>query len=447
VIDKTAPTVSGAVLTPPASNNTTVTVSATGDDTATGNSNIGGGEYFIDTLGTAGTGTAMTPASTSPNTTISASIPAATISALTVGNHTVYVRARDAAGNWSTAISATLLIDRTPPTLSNVTVSPSPTNGAATITATVTASDNVGGSGLNGGEYWIDGTTTPPGTTTAFSGTSSPITISGINVSTLSIGSHNLRVRVKDNAGNFSTVFTRSFNVTATPIVSGNLYFSTSGNTNPPGLGGTADDADIYFWNGSAFSRPFDATTFGVPGGANADGFDRASATSFYMSFNGAVTLPGVGTVQDEDVVFFNGGTWTLYFDGSVNGVGGTDLDAISIVGGNLYFSTDDTAVPPGAGGTGDDADIYRWNGGSSYTRIYDASALGWSTANVDGFVRIDATHFYISYSTDTTVPVLGAVQDEDVVYYNAGLWSVYFDGTSLGLTDANHDVDAFDLP
>ena len=445
VIDKTPPTVSGLTLTPPASNNTAVAVSATGNDTATGNSNIAAGEYFIDTLGAAGTGTAMTSVY-APTAAINATIPAGTISGLTAGNHTVYVRAKDAAGNWSTAISATLLIDRTSPTINNVTVVPSPTNGSATITATVTASD-AGGSGLNGGQYWIDGTTTPPGSPSVFSGTSSPITISGINVSSLSIGSHNLRVRVKDGAGNFSTVFTRSFNVTAVPVVSGNLYFSTSGNINPPGLGGTADDADIYFWNGTAFSRPFDATAFGVPVGANADGFDRVSATSFYMSFSGAVTLPGVGTVQDEDVVFFNGGTWTMYFDGSVNGVGGTDLDAISIVGGSLYFSTDNTTVPPGAGGTGDAADIYRWNGGSSYTRIHDASALGWSTANVDGFVRIDATHFYISYSTDTTVPVLGAVQDEDVLYYNAGVWSVYFDGTSLGLTDPNHDVDAFDLP
>ncbi len=85
--------------------------------------------------------------------------------------------------------------------------------------------------------------------------------------------------------------------------------------------------------------------------------------------------------------------------------------------------------------------------GGSSYTRVFDASALGWSTANVDGFVRVDATHFYISYSVDTTVPGLGTVQDEDVLYYNNGVWTVYFDGTGYGLTSGNLDIDAFDLP
>ena len=179
-----------------------------------------------------------------------------------------------------------------------------------------------------------------------------------------------------------------------------------------------------------------------MPAGANVDGFDRVSATQYYMSFTGDVTVPGIaGTVADEDIVVRNGTTWSLYFDGSANGLttGSFDLDAISIVGaggpGNVYFSTDNANVPPGAGGAGDDADIYRWNGGSSYTRVSDASALGWSTVNVDGYVRVDATHFYLSYSDNTTVPSLGAVQDEDVVYYNAGTWSVYFDGTAKGLT------------
>jgi hypothetical protein len=38
-------------------------------------------------------------------------------------------------------------------------------------------------------------------------------------------------------------------------------------------------------------------------------------------------------------------------------------------------------------------------------------------------------------------------VQDEDVLYYNGGTWSVWFDGTGKGLTNANHDLDAIDVP
>ncbi len=243
--------------------------------------------------------------------------------------------------------------------------------------------------------------------------------------------------------------------ITPTSSPGSPLYFSTLGNTNPPGVSGTADDADIYFFDGSTFSRSLDASGTGsllaLPSGANVDGFDRVDATHFYLSFAGSVAVPGLGTVDDEDVVFYNAGTWSLFFDGSVNGLASTDLDAISIVGGKLYFSTDTNTLPPGVSGSADDADIYVWNGGSSYTRVVDASGSGSlglaSSADVDGLVRVDATHFYVSFNADTTVPGLGAVQDEDVAYYNGGTWSVYFDGTAKGLTASNLDLDAFDLP
>ena len=38
------------------------------------------------------------------------------------------------------------------------------------------------------------------------------------------------------------------------------LYFSTSGSTNPPGAGGTADDADIYLGSGDPYIRDIDAS-------------------------------------------------------------------------------------------------------------------------------------------------------------------------------------------
>lgn len=189
----------------------------------------------------------------------------------------------------------------------------------------------------------------------------------------------------------------------------------------------------------------------GLPTGANIDGFDRVDGTHFYVSFNGSVTVPGLSTIPDEDVLFYNAGTWSIFFDGTANGLSATDLDAISVVGGLLYFSTDSNTLPPGVSGTADNADIYVWNGGSSFARVLDASGTGSlglpSSANVDGYARGDATHFYLSFTADTTIPGLGAVQDEDVVYYNNGIWSVYFDGTARGLTSSSLDVDAFDLP
>ena len=237
------------------------------------------------------------------------------------------------------------------------------------------------------------------------------------------------------------------------PVPTSDLYFSTVGNANPPGVTGTADDADIYRWDGSAFSRSIDLSTapWNAPGNADVDAVSRVDASRFYLSFTASTTLPGVGTVADEDIVFFDGSAWSLWFDGSAHGVGGAiDIGAMSIVGSTLYFSTNNTAIPPGAGGTGDNADVYRWNAsapGNSYTRVVDASAAPYSlptNANIDGLVMFDPTHLYLSFSaTNTTVPGLGAVQDEDVVYFNNGVWSTYFDGTARGLTTDNLDLDA----
>ncbi|HNK63852.1 MAG TPA: multicopper oxidase domain-containing protein, partial [Anaerolineales bacterium] len=445
IIDKVAPTVSGMTLAPAATNNTAVVVSATGNDVATGNSNITGGEYFIDAAGSAGTGIAMNASAPSPNASISATISSASISALTAGNHTVYVRAKDAAGNWSATTSATLTVDRTPPTFSSITLTPnSIPAGTASITMTVNgSSDGAGGSGVTGGEYWFGSTNITAGTGTAFSGLNTPIP-----TNSLAAGTYTVRVRIRDAAGNWSTgangVRTATLTVTSPALP---IYFSTIDGNNPPGLTG-GDDADIYYFNGTTFSRVIDANgagSLGLPSGADVDGFDRVDATHFYMSFDGSVAVPVLGTVQDEDVVYYNNGTWSLFFDGSVNLVGSTDLDAISVVGGTLYFSTDNTTIPNGVGGSGDDADIYRWNGGSSYTRVFDASTLShWSTTNVDGFVYVNATHYYISFSSGTSVTGIASVQDEDVLYYNGSSWSVYFDGTPYISGD---DVDAFDIP
>ncbi|HNB52619.1 MAG TPA: hypothetical protein PK530_11780, partial [Anaerolineales bacterium] len=158
------------------------------------------------------------------------------------------------------------------------------------------------------------------------------------------------------------------------------------------------------------------------------------------------------GTAQDEDVVYYNNGVWSVYFDGTAYGLtnAGQDLDAIAIVNGVLYFSTvsgGSSNPVPGVAGPYDDADIYTWNG-TSFGRFFDASVAGLlSNANVDGIVIVDATHFYLSFSADTGIPALGIAQDEDIVYYENGVWTVYFDGTVEGLTSAGQDIDAFSMP
>ena len=465
VVDKTGPTASNVSASPNPNNgqkpfNTTtpaVRLSATLTDSA---AKITVVEGFIDTAGADGTGFFFAASDGSFNSlteNVIADIPLTTIGQLSTGNHTLYVHGKDAAGNWGTTSSTILVIDKVAPTISSITTLDANPTTAASVQFLVTFSEDVTGvTSSNFATASSAGLIGASITSVTGSGNTRTVTVStGSGGGTLGLNLTSA-TGITDLAGNaLPTAGLPFVGQTYTVISIDQLYFSTSGTTNPPGVGGSADDADIYYWNGGAYSRVFDASTANVPssggGNANVDGFDRIDDTHFYMSFNGNVSIDPPGpnntlSVADEDVVYYNNGAWSLYFDGSTHGLSGTDLDAISIVGGTLYFSTDDTDVPPGVSGGGDDADIYSWNG-ASFARVYDASALGWSTANVDGFVRVDATHFYLSYSVDTNVSGLGAVQDEDVIYYNAGVWSVYFDGTAHGLTSGNLDIDAFDLP
>ncbi|MEQ1740157.1 MAG: putative Ig domain-containing protein [Methyloglobulus sp.] len=275
------------------------------------------------------------------------------------------------------------------------------------------------------------------------------------------VASSTVTVTVTDTFGPVAA--SQNFNldvtaVAATPVV----YFSTFGNTNPTGLAGTADDADIYSWNGAAFTRVVDMSTKGLPSAANTDELKIIDATHFYLSFVADTTLPGLGTVQDEDIVYYNGTSWTLFFDGTSKGLTNAnhDIDAFDIAGNTVYFSTfgstntPGATNPPGVVGTADNADIYSWDG-SVFSRVVDLSTLGvpaaprsGSVSNVDGLKFIDSTHFYVSFAGNVTLPVIGQVQDEDIVYYDGTGWSVYFDGTAAPktLTIGNLDVDGFDI-
>jgi FtsP/CotA-like multicopper oxidase with cupredoxin domain len=472
IVDKSGPNTSGVLAEKNPNNgalpyNTSVPavrVSASfADATSSGvSSTVAGAEGFIDTVGANGAGFVFTASDgifNSGSETGYADIPLAVVNSLSVGNHTIYVHAKDAAGNWGATSTTILLIDKTAPTVVSIDRADANPTSATSVNFTVTFSENVSGvAGANFSLVQGGGLTGAAITSVSGTGTTRTVTVStGSGGGTLGL---NLTspTGITDIAGNTLSSTGLPFVGQVYTLLTPPLYFSTSGSSTVPGVGGTADDADIYYWDGAAFSRVIDATliTNPLPGNANVDGFIRVDATHFYMSFSGNVTiaLPGPDlSVADEDVVYYNAGTWSLFFDGSAHGLATNsfDLDAISIVGGTLYFSTDNGNVPPGAGGTGDDADIYRWNGGSSYTRVVNANgagSLGLPTgANVDGLKYVDATHFYLSFSGDLTVPGLGTVQDEDVVYYNNGTWSVYFDGTGKGLTSSNLDVDAFDLP
>lgn len=162
------------------------------------------------------TGASIASVSAGPSTTRTVTVNTGTNSGtirLDMANSTGVA---DLAGNAVTGLpfitGQSFTIDKTAPTFASVTLNPISINqGAGSVTITVNGSADSGGSGLaNAGEYWFDTTTIPQGSGTAFTGTS------GISIATgtLSVGSHTLRVRIHDNAGNWSTVRTATLTVT-----------------------------------------------------------------------------------------------------------------------------------------------------------------------------------------------------------------------------------------
>ncbi len=213
-VDAGGPATSGVNAQPPANNGSygqsssqaSVRVNATISDTASGNQAIAAGEGFIDSVGATGTGfpfTALDSTFNSPTESVFASIPLSTINLLANGNHTIYVRGRDAGGSWGATASLTYLIDRTAPTFTGATrVAVNPTlGGGITVTVTGATDPLVAGlaSGVAGGEYWIDTAAPAPGGGTPFTGTG-PFTIG----TTLATGNHTVGLRVRDVAGNWS---------------------------------------------------------------------------------------------------------------------------------------------------------------------------------------------------------------------------------------------------
>jgi hypothetical protein len=335
----------------------------------------------------------------------------------------------------------------TPPTVSGVTAAPNPVVSETSVDLTALAATTNAATPVTAAEWFVG---TDPGV-----GGGAAMTLSGTgpwnlsataDISTLGSGSYTLSVRARDSSGTWGPT-ANTVLVVNRPFPG--LFFSTTGNGAIPGVGGPFDDADIYSWDGAAYGRDFNASAVGLPGAADVDGYDRVDANHFYVSFGSNIAVPGLGVVQDEDVLYYDNGTWSVYFDGTAHGLTGAarDIDAITVNGGTLLFSTVGNVNPPGVGGTPDNADIYRWNG-TAFDRVWNASGNGISgSANVDGMVRLGANSMYLSFGGSTSLPGLGTVQDEDVVYFDGTSWSVYFDGSVHGLTSNSQDVDAFDVP
>ena len=196
-------------------------------------SNVANAEMFIDIVGANGSGILFYPSDglfNSPTETGYGDIPLTTVRSLSQGIHTLYVHGKDSAGNWGTAISYALNVDKLAPTVSSLAATPNPTN---TIVApfsnntSFTLSANADGTGSNViAAEWFDGADPGIGNGQPFALVPAPTVSLTANIDFVGLGwapgNHVISVRVKDGALNWSS--TSSVTVS---VVLPNLIFAS----------------------------------------------------------------------------------------------------------------------------------------------------------------------------------------------------------------------------
>jgi hypothetical protein len=150
---------------------------------------------------------------------------------------------------------------------------------------------------------------------------------------------------------------------------------------------------DVVSWdpNTDTYSLTFDGSANAVPANARIDAVSRNPVGDLLLSFDISLMLPGIpGIVDDEDLVEFSGGAYSMEFDGSANGIApGLDLDAASReteASIELLLSFDGSGVAPGPVPFDDEDTLLFDPVGGTYTMFADASAsdpVNWPAADV----------------------------------------------------------------
>jgi VCBS repeat-containing protein len=223
-------------------------------------------------------------------------------------------------------------------------------------------------------------------------------------------------------------------------------------------------DGSLAYQSNAAFvgTDQFTYQAFdGASGGAAATvtiTVNPAVVLYFSVLSDGAVGSGGLN-VANEDVVAFDGTSFSLYFDGSDVGLAGFTLDAFSILAANdLLLSFTGAGAIPGISGTVDDSDIVRFTATSlgnttagAFSLYFDGSDVGLTMDNedIDAIELLANGHLLVSTTGSASVPGASA-EDKDLLRFapaslgaaTSGTWSVYFDGSDVGLSNGNEDVD-----
>jgi hypothetical protein len=193
------------------------------------------------------------------------------------------------------------------------------------------------------------------------------------------------------------------------------------------------------------------------------------SPSDIYLSISAGDTVDGLA-IRNEDVVAFDGTSFRMLFDGSDVGLEPFVIDALEMSfqdfqpGGRILLSFTEPGTVPGLGAV-DDSDLVRFhptslgeNTAGTFSLAFDGSDIGLTTDGED-IDAIEFVEFSFMISTTGSFAVTGDFgstltgEDEDVLecYDRRGGtdsgcagFNLAFDGSDVGLTSDGEDVDAF---
>lgn len=203
-------------------------------------STLANAEGFIDTVKPDGTGFRLFPSDglfDEVSESAYLDIAIGNFTRLSQGTHYVYVHGLDAAGNWGTVAAGTIYIDRatndtTGPTVTNVSISPNPTNGAPSVSLTASAADPGMLSNIAAARWWVSNGPRYPlaAADGAFDSTAEMLSAT-INVAGWRNGIHTIWVSAQDSAFNWGAA------VSTQLVVSNNNAITILADSFEAGLG------------------------------------------------------------------------------------------------------------------------------------------------------------------------------------------------------------------
>ncbi len=184
---------------------------------------------------------------------------------------------------------------------------------------------------------------------------------------------------------------------------------------------------------------------------------NEQATVALYFSLTSATTVGGV-SVENEDILTFDGSAFSLYFDGSDVGIEDARLDGFAVISSTeiLMSFTSDESVPGISGGV-DDSDIIKFtatslgqNTAGWFELYFDGSDVGLTNSDedVDAFDLLPDGTLLISTKGSFGVSGLSG-RDEDIAAFTpaslgastSGTWSMYFDGSDVGMTNSDEDI------